>query len=347
MHDRGVSPVLATMIMVGVTVAVGLGVASYTIGLFGNLSRSAQISVISVDIDATKNEVTFELDNRGGQSVALDKVEVNIGSITYSSTPNKSIGASSTTIITINDLGDESDNSPDFMNGKMYTFTLRFSDGKILTVTGTTLSADKDNNVIVVSSSNMNGWKFIQESGDSGSASVISGYDTPPLGSGSARFVIGDSDDGWTLLLSNTYDVVRLDEITKLEYSSYVASASYDTITIALHFDIDDDVTDDDDSWKSRLIYEPRYTETIEEDRWQTWNPMTEGKWWGTNSPVSDKCSWAKACSWDEVLDAFPNAGIKVKVLLKAGSGWKSFDGSVDAFTIGINNINTTYDFEP
>ena len=134
---RGVSPVLATMIMVGVAVAVGLGVASYTMGLFGNLSKSAQVTVSSISVDAALDEVTIELENRGGLAVTLDRVEVIIDSTTYSSSPNESVGASSTTSVTIDDLDDGDGNSPDFVSGKTYTFTLKFSDGRILTVTAT------------------------------------------------------------------------------------------------------------------------------------------------------------------------------------------------------------------
>ncbi len=134
---RGVSPVLATMVMVGVAVAVGLGVASYSMGLFGNLSKSAQISITSVDVDATDDEVTFELDNRGGLSTTLDTVEVTIGSTTYSASPGAGIGASSSFNVTVDNLQDEDNNAVDFTSGKTYTFTLKFSDGKILTATGT------------------------------------------------------------------------------------------------------------------------------------------------------------------------------------------------------------------
>ncbi|RMF32349.1 MAG: type IV pilin [Candidatus Nitrosothermus koennekii] len=136
-EKRGVSPVLATMIMVGVAVAVGLGVASYTMGLFGNLARSAQISVTSVDIDADDDEVTFTIENKGGLTATLDKVEVTIDGTIYSAEPGESIGASASVDITVDNLQDSNDTVVDFESGKSYTFTLKFSDGKTLVVTGT------------------------------------------------------------------------------------------------------------------------------------------------------------------------------------------------------------------
>ncbi|GIU70883.1 MAG: hypothetical protein KatS3mg003_0362 [Candidatus Nitrosocaldaceae archaeon] len=135
-EKRGVSPVLATMVMVGVAVAVGLGVASYSMGLFSNLSKSAQISVTGVDIDATTDEVTFTIENKGGLATTLSEVEVTIDGTTYSAEPGTSIGASSSTDVTVDDLTDGS-NEVDFTSGMSYTFTLKFSDGKTLVVTGT------------------------------------------------------------------------------------------------------------------------------------------------------------------------------------------------------------------
>ncbi len=136
-EKRGVSPVLATMVMVGVAVAVGLGVASYSMGLFSNLSKTAQVSITSIEINSTSDSVTIKLDNRGGLSATLNKVEVTIGSTLYTSSPNTNIGASSSATVTITDLDDGNNNSPNFASGKTYTFTLKFDDGRILTATGT------------------------------------------------------------------------------------------------------------------------------------------------------------------------------------------------------------------
>lgn len=143
-EKRGVSPVLATMIMIGVAVTVGLGVASYTMGLFGNLSKSAQLSLVSVDVRGTGDDedVTFTIDNKGSSAAKLNRVETIIGSTVYYVDRNDSIGASSQQTITIDDgeWKDASNNNkkdPAFEEGKTYTFTLKFSDGKILTATAT------------------------------------------------------------------------------------------------------------------------------------------------------------------------------------------------------------------
>ncbi len=134
---RGVSPVLATMIMIGVTIAVGLGVASYTMGLFSNISKTSQVSVNSISINAANDQVTINLINKGGTPATLTSVEVIIGTSTYSASPNHTIGASSsssvTTVLKLNGSGANAN----FLSGTTYTFTLRLADGTVLTATST------------------------------------------------------------------------------------------------------------------------------------------------------------------------------------------------------------------
>lgn len=107
------------MVMVGVTVAVGLGVVSYSMGLFGNLSQLAQITITSLDINAASDQVTVEFKNAGGQAATLDKVAVTIDGTTYSKDLSNSIGASTTASVTID--ADWGDNDPDFEAGNSYT----------------------------------------------------------------------------------------------------------------------------------------------------------------------------------------------------------------------------------
>jgi hypothetical protein len=57
-------------------------------------------------------------------------------------------------------------------------------------------------------------------------------------------------------------------------------------------------------------------------------------------------CPQSSSCTWSSILSGFPDATISGAVVLKAGSGWSSFDGNVDGLTIGVNGSDTTYDFE-
>lgn len=172
---------------------------------------------------------------------------------------------------------------------------------------------------------------------------MVSGPGTPPMGSGSARLVAPASTDG-VVLAKAGYNGMRLDAITNLAYSTY-RTAGGAALAIALQFNIDNDVTDADNAWKGRLVFEPYFTETVNTGQWQTWNPMIQGKWWGTGAAIAASCPQSSPCTWAQVLAAFPNAGIHQTfgaVLLKAGSGWAGFDGNVDALTIN----GDVYDFE-
>jgi hypothetical protein len=104
-------------------------------------------------------------------------------------------------------------------------------------------------------------------------------------------------------------------------------------------------------------VYEPYYAHTVSTGAWQTWNPLDNagpGNWWFTGAPGNAACPISAPCTWAKVLADFPNASIRSAgpntgaTQFKAGGGWTGgFLGNVDAFSIGVNNTVTTYDFEP
>jgi nitrous oxidase accessory protein NosD len=197
----------------------------------------------------------------------------------------------------------------------------------------------------------MNGWGFLLETGATGAGGFVAGPDTPPLGAGSAELTLGGSSDGM-LIGVVAYGGTKLGDITRLEYSTYQPLSSASTVqTASLQFNIDNDLTDLDVGWKGRLVFEPYYSETVVKGGWQTWDTLTQGRWWATGAPMSYTCSIATPCTWADVLTYFPEAGIHTVftgMLFKAGSGWPSgSETNVDAFTIGISGDDTTFDFEP
>ena len=201
-----------------------------------------------------------------------------------------------------------------------------------------------------INPSDMKGWGFLEETA-TGTGQMVAGPSTPPLGTGSANLAVSDGSGGMIVGKAD-YLGIRLDEITRLEYSTYRTSGGA-AHAIALQFNVDDDLTDADDGWKGRLVYEPYYTHLVSTGVWQTWNPQDDagaGNWWFTGAPGNAVCPIGNPCTWSEVLANFPDAGVHGTlgaVLFKAGSGWTGgFDGNVDAFTIEVNGDGTTYDFE-
>lgn len=195
-------------------------------------------------------------------------------------------------------------------------------------------------------------WQFIDEGDGNADGDLVSGPGSPPLGSGSAEFVLGNGGEAMSLQNFNPRFVgTRLDAIDELEYCTYVESAP-GTQAVSLQLNFDDDVTDSDDGWKGRIVFEPANNQdqqSVTDDTWQCWD-ADAGQWWSTAGLFgTPKQDLTNNKTFSEILTTFPDAGINSKfggVVLKAGSGWSSFDGNADALTIIINGAQTTYDFE-
>ena len=150
------------------------------------------------------------------------------------------------------------------------------------------------------------------------------------------------------------YAGTRLDQITQLNYSSYQNNNSNLAAAISLQFGMDFDLTDADNSFQGRLVFEPYYDSTVLQGQWQTWSPLA-GRFWATRAPFNSVCSQAVPCTWAQVLANYPNAGIHANtasgfgiILFRAGGPVAGgFDGNVDNFTIGVGTNSTTFDFEP
>lgn len=215
---------------------------------------------------------------------------------------------------------------------------------------------------IEVSGDSSHGWILYDDQHDSTCTDVdlcafASGPLGSPLGPGSAELATPASTDGIALLLPD-YGGTRFDRITKLSYSTYRQSADPSkNLAIALQFNVDYDLSDTATAWQGRIVFEPYQGigGNVPDSTWQEWDALS-GRWWGTRSfvwkggaIVSNPCLQATPCTWSQLLSHFPNIGIHASsgaVLLKAGSGWPGFRGNVDALTIGIDSVNTTFDFE-
>ncbi len=193
-------------------------------------------------------------------------------------------------------------------------------------------------------------WLFFDDFGSgSGSGGFEAGPATPPLGAGSA-FLTVDATARHAFEVFTHYAGTRMDDITALRYSSYQDNNANTVLAISLQFDIDYDLTDANNAFQGRLVFEPYLTGTVQQNVWQTWDARA-GNWYASGAPGNGVCTPAVPCTWQQVLTAFPNAGIRNTttsgLLFKAGGPWSpGFDGNVDAFNVGIGGFRTTYDFE-
>jgi len=200
--------------------------------------------------------------------------------------------------------------------------------------------------VTKVSNLNPQGWAFFNE-GAVGSGSFVTGPATPPLGTGSVNLTV---DANGRHNIGKINNGLRFDRITELGYSSYQTSGN-PAATISLQLQVDYDLTDANQAFQGRLVYEPYQTETVLQNTWQTWTPLT-GEWWGSGAPGNVACPQSNPCTWPEVLAAFPNGGTHGSptlgaIIFRAGGpvGFP-FTGNVDNFTLGVDNVDNVTDFE-
>ena len=195
---------------------------------------------------------------------------------------------------------------------------------------------------VTVTPNNMQGWAFFDDKGNGGTGVMVPGPATPPLGAGSAELAVTALNQGYALG-TGAYVGTPLSAITNLSYSSYQPGT---VLAIALQFDIKYHTADS--TYDGRLVYEPYQNGHVTVGSgWQHWSPLS-GIWWASNQTASGGlCPMGGPCSWATVLSTWPQATISGAVLFKAGSGWPSFTGNVDDFTIGVSSSDTTYDFEP
>ena len=233
---------------------------------------------------------------------------------------------------------------------------------------------------VVVTPSSMGSWSF--DTRDSNgtvtgatTGSMVTGPATPPLGTGSADLTTpGGTGDGASELRSSGYAGVALNTITALSYSAYsnfVPTSSnqqqfpYFGLVVS---------TDGGASVADTIFFEAPYQQpgtgnpslpdqgpTVK-NLWQTWNALAGG-WWDNNGIAN---AGTGVMSFSNLVAAIA-AGASVPVgnvtITNTDDGFghplggvrfdvgfaspgDTFDGNVDNFTIGINNANTTYDFE-
>jgi len=230
---------------------------------------------------------------------------------------------------------------------------------------------------VVVSPSNMNGWtlnsfdnngNIVTNGPYLGTAAMTTGPATPPLGVGSAHLAtpVG-AGDGAAAIATESYDGTLLSSITALSYDTYDVTNNgqqfpYLSISINTH-DVDNDI--------DTLFFEPPYQQTSTgnpslpnqptpvQNQWQQWNAYVGGYWDnnGIASPGAyESPSEPGVLPLSSFLSLYPNATIAnggypglggIAMQVGFGSSGETEDGYVDDFTIGVNGVNTTYDFEP
>ena len=213
-----------------------------------------------------------------------------------------------------------------------------------------------------MSRDSMHGWSFYDDQHDvactnAAVCGLVQGPTGTPRGSGSAELATNSTSEGPAIVLPD-YGGTRFDRITQLRYSAYRQSTDAgDNLAIALQFNVDYDLNDQNASWQGRMVFEPYQGAggNVAGNRWTSWDAKA-GRWWGTKASVpvngvlvANPCVQATPCTWSQLLTRFPNLGVHAvygAVVLKAGSGWPNFRGNVDSLAIGVDGVSTVFNFE-
>jgi hypothetical protein len=217
---------------------------------------------------------------------------------------------------------------------------------------------------IVVSPSNLHGWRFRDEllahpCRDGLLCKFVAGPGVTPLGTGSAEVTSVLLADA-SLELDSAYAGVRFSKITALSYSTYRQTIDpTNNLAITFQVNVDYDLTDKYTGDMGRLVFEPYRSNKgkVLRNTWQSWDTKA-GLWWGTEEyahvggkVVKNRCAVSSPCTWAQLLSRYPNSGfhpIGGGIVLKA---WKTlvFRGNVDKVVVGVMDTTattTTYDFE-
>lgn len=240
----------------------------------------------------------------------------------------------------------------------------------------TTAIADS---VIVVSPINMDGWAFVNRDGTTGdvktptTGSMVTGPGTPPAGTGSANLTLPTNNGGDSSALRGSgFAGIALTSISTLQYSTYdTANNGQQFPYFGLVVSANGGATVD------TLFFEPPYQQPSTGNpalpdqgapalnTWQTWNALT-GAWWDNNGLSNPGACVGCSLSFDNLLSALaaswsvaqtdikivnttdglgnPLGGVRFDVGFADGA--PAYNGYVDAFKIGVDGVNTTYDFE-
>jgi hypothetical protein len=221
------------------------------------------------------------------------------------------------------------------------------------------------NTQIEVNPGNPSGWA-LRTTGTplTASAQYVNGPANPPLGQGSVQFSVGANGDGAAEIRNTDYSGTKLSELTALSYSTYVqqGGSGGQAPYLILNIDLDNNGTVDD-----QLFFEPVYQsgtyggDTVPNQcgtnpfcvavgQWQTWDALVGG-WWSLNAgtfgpPLTTLASYAAANPDATIVNSSNGLG-GVRIVTGFGAGaWDNFVGNADAFVIGVNCENTTYNFE-
>ena len=77
---KAISPVLATVILIAITLIAAIAIAGFVFGLFGTFTNNAQVSVTAVSVSNDGATYTLRFQNSGTIAATVNSVTITYGS---------------------------------------------------------------------------------------------------------------------------------------------------------------------------------------------------------------------------------------------------------------------------
>lgn len=245
----------------------------------------------------------------------------------------------------------------------------------VLVLCGLATSAVRADDVVVVWPGDYANWYPLNTDVCGGaltaSQDFVEGPASPPLGSGSYQMTVGSNGNSYALIYYNIAQPIPLAHITSLSYSTYVTDYN-DRQAPFLTIYLDKDGVG---GYDDRLNFEPVYQDAsinyatvagsivpdqgeVVEGSWQTWDALAGG-WYSSFATLGTGSGGPPLVTIEKYLETYPDAlivnvpntdggtggGLRVAAGC-GGASWPNFDGGFDALTLGINSVETVFDFE-
>ena len=139
---KGISPIIATVLIIAATLIAFAAVAGYIFGLFGSSTKSAQAQVVSESLPSTGPVLTLSFSNSGGQSVTITSASVTVGGSILTGSVGPYTAGTTTSAAGIlpavtTSVGITFGTGTPFTAGTTYTFSLVLSNGITSTISVT------------------------------------------------------------------------------------------------------------------------------------------------------------------------------------------------------------------
>ncbi len=138
---KAISPVIATVILIAITLIAAIAIAGFVFGLFGSFTSVARLSVSTTNIaSGTTPSGTITIQNTGTANAAIDSISLVYGGVTYTytyTTPAGPVTAGSSYTLTLPPTGTSPWALGAATSGETFSGSLAASNGGSISFTGT------------------------------------------------------------------------------------------------------------------------------------------------------------------------------------------------------------------